>query len=58
MVTGGWVMADEANTHYNAIVAELMEGHEWIKNHLPKGWLIISLLIFRIGRMDCLFMDQ
>ncbi|GMT09292.1 hypothetical protein PFISCL1PPCAC_589, partial [Pristionchus fissidentatus] len=39
LVTGGWVMADEANTHYSSIVAELMEGHEWIRNHLPKDAL-------------------
>ncbi|KAI3416127.1 hypothetical protein GPALN_005676 [Globodera pallida] len=34
IVTGGWVMTDEANAHFFATVMELFEGHEFLQNQL------------------------
>jgi alpha-mannosidase II len=34
IVTGGWVMTDEANSLYFATIVELFEGHEWLRNQL------------------------
>ena len=34
LVTGGWVMEDEANTHVYAMVDQMIEGNNWIMDHL------------------------
>ena len=34
IVTGGYVMPDEANSHYTSLLEQLMYGHEWCNLNL------------------------
>ncbi|KAF5280266.1 hypothetical protein FQR65_LT03074 [Abscondita terminalis] len=44
IVTGGWVMNDEANSHWISIIHQITEGHQWLQtnlNYTPKShWSI------------------
>ncbi|XP_026315015.1 alpha-mannosidase 2 [Hyposmocoma kahamanoa] len=44
IVTGGWVMNDEASSHWMAIIQQLSTGHQWLLdkfNYIPKNaWSI------------------
>ena len=46
IVTGGWVMTDEANSYYYAMIEQMIEGHDWLKANIGEslrpsyGWSI------------------
>ncbi|XP_049886312.1 alpha-mannosidase 2-like isoform X1 [Pectinophora gossypiella] len=47
ITTGGWVETDEATTHVFGLIHQLVEGQQWLKDHLSYlpsvGWLTNSV---------------
>ena len=39
LTTAGWVMNDEANTHYSSMIDQLFEGHEWTMDNINPSFL-------------------
>lgn len=46
IVSGGWVMTDEAGAHYYSMLDQLIEGHQWLRSNLgltevpTNGWSV------------------
>ena len=45
IVTAGWVMTDEANAHYFAMIDQLLEGNQWLRHEVGKYKIPNMLLL-------------
>ena len=50
IVTGGWVMNDEANSYVYAIIEQLLSGHEWCMKVWPNHYNSILCCLHFTGK--------
>lgn len=69
IVTGGWVMNDEANSHWLSVIQQLTTGHQWLMENIgytpknawsidPFGYSSAQPYLYKLGGFDNMLIQR